>query len=149
MHCVPAGRVSLGKNASLRLERLQLDDQGWYDCRVLLLDRPSDELRNSSWTLLSVSGEVLLTELCFFKADYGEQHKKKDQSSHKQVGCTFGPHNCFHQFCQSNTKVMINYFIFPHWFCYILPELTRLWLVIKAQCIFVASSCFETLTEKK
>ncbi|XP_024113516.1 protein turtle homolog A [Oryzias melastigma] len=57
------GRVSLGRNASLRLERLQLDDQGWYDCRVLLLDRPSDELRNSSWTLLSVSGPPTFTEV--------------------------------------------------------------------------------------
>ncbi|RVE65528.1 hypothetical protein OJAV_G00117800 [Oryzias javanicus] len=56
------GRVSLGRNASLRLERLQLDDQGWYDCRVLLLDRPSDELRNSSGTLLSVSGPPTFTE---------------------------------------------------------------------------------------
>uniref|UniRef100_A0A8C7ZV48 Immunoglobulin superfamily, member 9a n=1 Tax=Oryzias sinensis TaxID=183150 RepID=A0A8C7ZV48_9TELE len=56
------GRVSLGKNASLRLKRLQLDDQGWYDCRVLLLDRPSEELRNSSWTLLSVSGPPTFTE---------------------------------------------------------------------------------------
>ena len=43
---------------SLRLEALQLDDQGSYDCRILLLDEPTDELQNGTWILLSVTGEV-------------------------------------------------------------------------------------------
>nr|XP_054600097.1 protein turtle homolog A [Nothobranchius furzeri] len=56
------GRVSLVKTTTLRLERLQLDDQGLYDCRILLLDKPTDELQNSSWTLLSVAAPPTFTK---------------------------------------------------------------------------------------
>lgn len=56
---VSAGRVSLVRITTLRLEGLQLDDQGLYECRILyLLDKPTDERRNGTWTLLSVTGEV-------------------------------------------------------------------------------------------
>lgn len=58
LHCVSAGRVSLVRITALRLEGLQLDDHGLYECRILLLDKPTDELRNGTWTLLSVTGEV-------------------------------------------------------------------------------------------
>jgi len=57
LHFVSVGRVSLVRITTLRLERLQLDDQGLYECRILLLDKPTDEMRNSTWTLLSVTGE--------------------------------------------------------------------------------------------
>lgn len=59
-HSVSAGRVSLVRITALRLEGLQLDDQGWYECRILLLDKPTDELRNGTWTVLSVTGMVLV-----------------------------------------------------------------------------------------
>ncbi|XP_047228559.1 protein turtle homolog A isoform X3 [Girardinichthys multiradiatus] len=49
------GRVSLVSTTTLRLERLQLDDQGLYNCRILLLDNPADEVQSSNWTLLSVT----------------------------------------------------------------------------------------------
>ncbi|MEQ2185472.1 hypothetical protein GOODEAATRI_018467, partial [Goodea atripinnis] len=52
---VSAGRVSLVRTTALRLEPLQLDDQGLYDCRILLLDNPADEVQSSNWTLLSVT----------------------------------------------------------------------------------------------
>ncbi|XP_075312629.1 protein turtle homolog A, partial [Odontesthes bonariensis] len=56
------GRVSLARITTLRLERLQLDDQGLYECRILLLDKPTDEVRNSTWTLLSVTASPTFTK---------------------------------------------------------------------------------------
>lgn len=55
---VSTGRVSLVRITTLRLERLQLEDQGSYDCRMLLLNKPTDEQRHGNWTWLSVMGEV-------------------------------------------------------------------------------------------
>lgn len=52
------GRASLVQITALRLEALQLADQGLYDCRILLLDEPTDELQNGTWTELSVTGEL-------------------------------------------------------------------------------------------
>ncbi|KAF7656898.1 hypothetical protein LDENG_00034970 [Lucifuga dentata] len=49
------GRVSLVRITVLRVEDLQLEDQGLYDCRILILDKPTDELHNGTWTLLSVT----------------------------------------------------------------------------------------------
>ncbi|XP_068609347.1 protein turtle homolog A-like [Brachionichthys hirsutus] len=48
------GRVSLVQISTLRLDGLRLDDQGSYDCRILLLDEAADEQQNGTWTLLSV-----------------------------------------------------------------------------------------------
>lgn len=65
----PAGRVSLVQITALRLEALQLADQGLYECRILLLDEPTDELQNGTWTELSVSGELIgiaFVCVCFF-----------------------------------------------------------------------------------
>lgn len=56
------GRVSLVRTASLRLEALQLDDQGSYDCRILLLNESADELQNGTWILLSVTAPPTFTE---------------------------------------------------------------------------------------
>ncbi|XP_074545798.1 protein turtle homolog B [Halichoeres trimaculatus] len=56
------GRVSLVRITALRLEGLQLDDQGLYECRILLLDEPPDELQNGTWTLLSVTAPPSFTE---------------------------------------------------------------------------------------
>ncbi|XP_066507117.1 protein turtle homolog A [Hoplias malabaricus] len=49
------GRVSLSGGTALKVESLVLEDEGWYECRILLLDKPSDETRNGSWTRLSVT----------------------------------------------------------------------------------------------
>ncbi|KAM4616840.1 uncharacterized protein igsf9b [Polymixia lowei] len=50
------GRVSLTRGASLRVERLTLEDEGWFECRILLLDSKTDEFRNGTWTFLSITG---------------------------------------------------------------------------------------------
>ncbi|XP_030598901.1 protein turtle homolog A-like [Archocentrus centrarchus] len=56
------GRVSLVRITTLRLEGLLLDDQGLYECRILSLDKPTDELRNGTWTVLSVTAPPTFTE---------------------------------------------------------------------------------------
>ncbi|XP_069017973.1 protein turtle homolog A [Embiotoca jacksoni] len=56
------GRVSLVRITALRLEGLLLDDQGLYECRILLLDKPTDEPGNGTWTLLSVTAPPTFTE---------------------------------------------------------------------------------------
>ncbi|XP_038624379.1 protein turtle homolog A [Tachyglossus aculeatus] len=50
------GRVQLQGGASLRIDGLRAEDQGWYECRVLFLDRPGpeDDFRNGSWVHLAV-----------------------------------------------------------------------------------------------
>ncbi|XP_061836858.2 protein turtle homolog A isoform X2 [Nerophis lumbriciformis] len=48
------GRVSLVGITTLRLEGLKLDDQGLYECRSLVLDKPTEELGNGTWIILSV-----------------------------------------------------------------------------------------------
>lgn len=58
MPSLSTGRVYLVQITALRLEALQLDDQGLYECRILLLDEPTDELQNGTWTQLSVTGEL-------------------------------------------------------------------------------------------
>ncbi|XP_027695837.1 protein turtle homolog A isoform X1 [Vombatus ursinus] len=51
------GRVQLQEGASLLIERLQTEDQGWYECRVLFLDQPNpeDDFANGSWVHLTVN----------------------------------------------------------------------------------------------
>lgn len=55
----PTGRVSLTKGASLLVERLTLEDEGWFECRILLLDSKTDDFRNGTWTFLSITGAAL------------------------------------------------------------------------------------------
>ncbi|XP_039856143.1 protein turtle homolog A [Simochromis diagramma] len=56
------GRVSLVRITTLRLEGLLLADQGLYECRILSLDKPTDELQNGTWTVLSVTAPPTFTE---------------------------------------------------------------------------------------
>ncbi|TMS03373.1 Protein turtle-like protein A [Larimichthys crocea] len=49
------GRVSLTRGASLLVERLTLEDEGWFECRILLLDSQKDDFRNGTWTFLSIT----------------------------------------------------------------------------------------------
>ncbi|XP_040897279.1 protein turtle homolog A-like [Toxotes jaculatrix] len=53
------GRVSLTRGASLLVERLTLEDEGWFECRILLLDSKTDDFRNGTWTFLSITGAAL------------------------------------------------------------------------------------------
>ncbi|XP_023419485.1 protein turtle homolog A isoform X1 [Cavia porcellus] len=51
------GRVRLQTGASLQIEGLRVEDQGWYECRVLYLDRhsPEEDFANGSWVHLTVN----------------------------------------------------------------------------------------------
>ncbi|XP_056136078.1 protein turtle homolog A, partial [Lampris incognitus] len=49
------GRVSLTRGASLLVDRLTPEDEGWFECRILLLDSKTDEFRNGTWTFLSIT----------------------------------------------------------------------------------------------
>ncbi|CAG5922076.1 unnamed protein product [Menidia menidia] len=49
------GRVSLTRDASLLVERLTLEDEGWFECRILLLDSKTDDFQNGTWTFLSIT----------------------------------------------------------------------------------------------
>ncbi|KAJ7987256.1 hypothetical protein DPEC_G00336850 [Dallia pectoralis] len=56
------GRVSLMGNSFLRVTGLLLEDQGLYECRVLQLDKTTDEARNGTCTRLSVTAPPIFTE---------------------------------------------------------------------------------------
>ncbi|VTJ75390.1 Hypothetical predicted protein, partial [Marmota monax] len=51
-----AGRASLHDKASLRLEQVRSEDQGWYECKVLMLDQQYDTFHNGSWVHLTING---------------------------------------------------------------------------------------------
>lgn len=54
---LPAGRASLHDKASLRIDQVRSEDQGWYECKVLMLDQQYDTFHNGSWVHLTVNGE--------------------------------------------------------------------------------------------
>ncbi|KAF7238574.1 hypothetical protein EYD10_14727 [Varanus komodoensis] len=58
------GRVRIQEGASLRIEQLRTEDQGWYECRVLFLNRPSsdDEFKNGTWIHLTVNSPPAFQE---------------------------------------------------------------------------------------
>ncbi|XP_073686216.1 protein turtle homolog A isoform X2 [Garra rufa] len=57
------GRVSLIRGTSLQIRGLLLEDEGLYECRILPLDKTTDETgSNGSWTLLSVTAPPVFTE---------------------------------------------------------------------------------------
>ncbi|KAJ7307432.1 hypothetical protein JRQ81_009450 [Phrynocephalus forsythii] len=58
-------RVRIQEGASLRIEKLRAEDQGWYECRVLFLDRPSseDEFQNGTWIHLTVNSPPTFLEV--------------------------------------------------------------------------------------
>ncbi|CAF92182.1 unnamed protein product, partial [Tetraodon nigroviridis] len=51
----PVGRVSLTQGASLLVEQLTLEDEGWFECRILVLDTDKDDFQNGTWTFLSIT----------------------------------------------------------------------------------------------
>ncbi|KAM8886665.1 uncharacterized protein igsf9b isoform 5-T5 [Spinachia spinachia] len=48
-------RVSLTSGASLLVDRLTQEDEGWFECRILLLNSKKDDFRNGTWTFLSIT----------------------------------------------------------------------------------------------
>ncbi|CAL8317896.1 unnamed protein product [Lota lota] len=56
------GRVTLVRSTSLRVERLMVEDEGAYECRLLLLDPATNVSRNGNWTQLSVTAPPTFTE---------------------------------------------------------------------------------------
>lgn len=59
VHYVPPGRASLHDKASLRLEQVRSEDQGWYECKVLMLDQQYDTFHNGSWVHLTINGALM------------------------------------------------------------------------------------------
>ncbi|XP_019342536.2 protein turtle homolog A [Alligator mississippiensis] len=58
------GRVRIQEGASLRIDLLRTEDQGWYECRVLFLDRHNndDEFQNGTWIHLTVNSPPTFLE---------------------------------------------------------------------------------------
>ncbi|XP_062854797.1 protein turtle homolog A [Trichomycterus rosablanca] len=57
------GRVFLIRGASLVVDGLTLEDEGWFECRILLLDRTTDEFRNGTWTFLSITAPPVFIKM--------------------------------------------------------------------------------------
>ncbi|XP_052460869.1 uncharacterized protein igsf9b [Carassius gibelio] len=68
------GRVSLSRGASLLVDELTLEDEGWFECRILLLDRTTDEFQNGTWNFLSISAPPMFikTPPAFLEVMLGE-----------------------------------------------------------------------------
>ncbi|XP_051524823.1 uncharacterized protein LOC127424089 [Myxocyprinus asiaticus] len=69
-----SGRVSLSRGASLLVDKLTLEDEGWFECRILLLDRTTDEFQNGTWNFLSISAPPVFikTPPAFLEVMLGE-----------------------------------------------------------------------------
>uniref|UniRef100_A0A3Q2XB52 Immunoglobulin superfamily, member 9Ba n=1 Tax=Hippocampus comes TaxID=109280 RepID=A0A3Q2XB52_HIPCM len=55
------GRASLHGKASLQIEPVRSEDQGWYECRVLMLEQQYDTFHNGSWVHLTVNAPPTFT----------------------------------------------------------------------------------------
>uniref|UniRef100_A0A8D0FLL0 Immunoglobulin superfamily member 9 n=1 Tax=Strix occidentalis caurina TaxID=311401 RepID=A0A8D0FLL0_STROC len=57
-------RVRIEEGASLRIDLLRAEDQGWYECRVLFLDRHSTDadFQNGTWIHLTVNAPPTFLE---------------------------------------------------------------------------------------
>lgn len=51
------GRANLHGKSSLQIENVRSDDQGWYECKVLMLEQQYDTFHNGSWVHLTVNGK--------------------------------------------------------------------------------------------
>ncbi|XP_067350645.1 protein turtle homolog B-like isoform X3 [Channa argus] len=57
-----AGRASLHGKSSLRIENVRSEDQGWYECKVLMLEQQYDTFHNGSWVHLTVHAPPTFTD---------------------------------------------------------------------------------------
>lgn len=57
LRCSWPGRASLHGKSSLRIDNVRSDDQGWYECKVLMLEQQYDTFHNGSWVHLTVNGK--------------------------------------------------------------------------------------------
>uniref|UniRef100_A0A8C8LZZ9 Immunoglobulin superfamily, member 9Bb n=1 Tax=Oncorhynchus tshawytscha TaxID=74940 RepID=A0A8C8LZZ9_ONCTS len=57
-----AGRASLHGKSSLRIEKVRSDDQGWYECKVLMLEQQYNTFHNGSWVHLTVNAPPSFTD---------------------------------------------------------------------------------------
>ncbi|XP_053575885.1 protein turtle homolog A [Bombina bombina] len=58
------GRTKIEEGASLRIDSLRPEDQGWYECRVLFLDRhhADEDFQNGTWIHLTVNSPPTFRE---------------------------------------------------------------------------------------
>ncbi|XP_068109656.1 protein turtle homolog A isoform X3 [Hyperolius riggenbachi] len=58
------GRTRIEEGASLHIDSLRSDDQGWYECRVLFLDRHhgDEDFKNGTWIHLTVNSPPAFRE---------------------------------------------------------------------------------------
>uniref|UniRef100_A0AAY4AMZ7 Immunoglobulin superfamily member 9B n=1 Tax=Denticeps clupeoides TaxID=299321 RepID=A0AAY4AMZ7_9TELE len=57
-----AGRANLHGKASLQIDQVRSEDQGWYECRVLMLEQQYDTFHNGSWVHLTVNAPPTFIE---------------------------------------------------------------------------------------
>ncbi|XP_062309853.1 protein turtle homolog B [Osmerus eperlanus] len=57
-----AGRATLQGKSSLRVAAVRSEDQGWYECRVLMLEQQYDTFHNGSWVHLTVTAPPQFTD---------------------------------------------------------------------------------------
>lgn len=81
--CVSAGRASLHGKASLQIDPVRSEDQGWYECRVLMLEQQYDTFHNGSWVHLTVNGESpappTATHICVSAWELTKNTQKKER----------------------------------------------------------------------
>uniref|UniRef100_A0A3B5RC87 Immunoglobulin superfamily member 9B n=1 Tax=Xiphophorus maculatus TaxID=8083 RepID=A0A3B5RC87_XIPMA len=56
------GRARLHGKSSLQIENVRSDDQGWYECKVLMLEQQYDSFHNGSWVHLTVNAPPTFTD---------------------------------------------------------------------------------------
>ncbi|TRY94139.1 hypothetical protein DNTS_028133 [Danionella cerebrum] len=57
-------RASLHGKASLQIDQVRSEDQGWYECRVLMLEQQYDTFHNGSWVHLTVNEAIHAQLVC-------------------------------------------------------------------------------------
>lgn len=96
---LPPGRASLHDKASLRIEQVRSEDQGWYECKVLMLDQQYDTFHNGSWVHLTVNGESQPAVWCWGAVLHSAQRCSSVSAwhcgirMHQEVAC-LGMHSC-------------------------------------------------------